>query len=65
MSYLLTAAWIISTAQQANPKVKGHKDPARAHPINEDIREDNHSNFIKFKLWRDQLTYYINYVLTF
>lgn len=28
-SYLLRVACIISTAQQANPKVKGHKDPFR------------------------------------
>jgi len=49
MSYLLTAAWIISTAQQAKPNVKGHNDPALAQPINDDIREDNHSNFIYYK----------------
>lgn len=30
-SYLDTVACIISTAQQANPKVKGQTDPARDH----------------------------------
>lgn len=46
MSYRLTAACIISTAQQAKPKVSGHKDPARAHVIKDSTRDDNHSNFI-------------------
>jgi len=46
MSYRLTAACIISTAQHARPKVKGHKEPARAHVINDKTLEDNHSNFI-------------------
>ena len=46
ISYRLTAACIISTAQHANPKVKGHNEPARAHVIRERTREDNHSNFI-------------------
>jgi hypothetical protein len=31
-SYLLIAACIISIAQQAKPKVNGHKEPPRAHP---------------------------------
>lgn len=48
ISYRLTAACIISTAQQAKPKVKGHKEPARAQPNNEIIFDDNHSNFIKY-----------------
>jgi hypothetical protein len=50
MSYRLTAACIISTAQQAKPKVKGHKEPARAHVISDKTREDNHSNFINYYL---------------
>lgn len=33
-SYLLTVECIISTAQQANPNVKGHKEPCLAHVIN-------------------------------
>ena len=49
ISYLLTAACIISTAQHANPKVNGHSEPARAQPIIDDMREDNHSNFIFYK----------------
>ena len=48
ISYLLTAACIISTAQQARPKVKGHKEPALAHVISDKTREDNHSNFINY-----------------
>ncbi len=32
-SYLLKVACIISTAQQANPKVKGQKDPCLAQEI--------------------------------
>ena len=48
ISYLLTAACIISTAQQANPKVKGHNEPALAHVINDKTLEDNHSNFINY-----------------
>jgi hypothetical protein len=48
MSYLLTAAWIISTAQQARPKVKGHNDPALAQLTTESIREESHSNFITY-----------------
>ena len=45
ISYLLTAACIISTAQQANPKVKGHNDPALAHAIIETNFVDIHSSF--------------------
>ena len=33
ISYLLTAACIISTAQQAKPNVNGHKEPALIHEI--------------------------------
>jgi len=40
------AAWIISTAQQANPKVRGHKEPALAQEIIEKILEEIHSSFI-------------------
>ena len=50
MSYLLTAACIISTAQHAKPKVSGQSDPALAQPINDDILDDSHSNFIYFKI---------------
>ena len=39
------AAWIISTAQHAKPKVKGHKDPALAQEIIENIFEEIHSSF--------------------
>ena len=48
MSYLLVAACIISTAQQAKPKVNGHKEPALAQPIKDNIFDDNHSNFINY-----------------
>lgn len=47
MSYRLTAACIISTAQQANPKVKGHKEPALAQEIIDTNFEEIHSSFIK------------------
>jgi hypothetical protein len=47
MSYLLIAACIISTAQQANPKVKGHKDPALAQARIEINLVEIHSSFIK------------------
>jgi hypothetical protein len=50
ISYLLTAACIISTAQQARPKVNGHREPARAHPIKDKTLDDNHSNFIKYNI---------------
>lgn len=40
------AACIISTAQQANPKVNGHKDPARAQAIIDTNLEEIHSSFI-------------------
>ena len=46
ISYLLTAACIISTAQHANPKVKGHKEPARAQAIIEINLVEIHSSFI-------------------
>ena len=46
ISYRLTAACIISTAQHASPKVNGHNEPALAQLINDNTREDNHSNFI-------------------
>jgi hypothetical protein len=46
ISYRLTAACIISTAQQANPKVKGHKEPDLAHEIIEINFVDIHSSFI-------------------
>ena len=48
ISYRLIAAWIISTAQQASPKVKGHKDPARAQEIIEKIFDEIHSSFKLF-----------------
>ena len=41
------AACIISTAQQANPKVRGHKDPARAQETIELNLVEIHSSFIK------------------
>ena len=56
MSYLLTAACIISTAQHANPKVNGHKEPARAHVIRDKTRDDNHSNFTNYYLRKQRLT---------
>jgi len=40
MSYRLTAACIISTAQQAKPNVRGHKEPARAQVISDSTLED-------------------------
>lgn len=49
MSYLLTAACIISTAQQANPKVNGHKEPALAQFTNDKTLDANHSTFIIYK----------------
>jgi len=47
MSYRLIAACIISTAQHANPNVRGHRDPARAQDITEINLEEIHSSFIK------------------
>jgi hypothetical protein len=41
------AACIISTAQQANPKVKGHSEPALAQDIIDTSFVDIHSSFIK------------------
>lgn len=49
MSYLLIAACIISTAQQASPNVKGQRDPARAHAIIEISFVEIHSSFIKIE----------------
>ena len=46
ISYRLTAACIISTAQQARPKVNGHKDPALAHETKDNTLDVNHSTFI-------------------
>lgn len=46
ISYLLTAACIISTAQQARPNVNGHKEPALAQLIKDSILDDNHSKLI-------------------
>ena len=46
ISYRLIAACIISTAQQAKPKVRGHIDPALAQEIIETNLEDIHSSFI-------------------
>jgi hypothetical protein len=46
ISYRLIAECIISTAQQANPKVKGHKEPARAHAIIDNNLVEIHSSFI-------------------
>jgi len=42
------AVCIISTAQQANPNVKGHNDPARAQAMIEVNFDDTHSSFIYF-----------------
>jgi len=53
ISYRLIAACIISTAQQANPKVKGHKEPALAQAITEINLVESHSSFINL--------YYRNY----
>ena len=47
-SYLLTAACIISTAQQARPNVSGHREPALAQLINVKVRDINHSTFSFF-----------------
>jgi hypothetical protein len=46
MSYRLVAACIISTAQQARPKVKGHSDPALAQETKDNTLDVNHSTFI-------------------
>jgi hypothetical protein len=51
ISYLLIAACIISTAQQASPKVNGQRDPARAQAIIEINFVEIHSSFIK-KLYK-------------
>jgi hypothetical protein len=47
MSYRLIAACIISTAQQANPKVRGHSDPALAQAIIEINLVEIHSSFTR------------------
>jgi len=41
------AACIISTAQQAKPKVKGQSEPDLAHAITEISFVEIHSSFIK------------------
>lgn len=58
MSYRLTAACIISTAQHAKPKVNGHNDPALAQPISDKTRDESHSNFINFYCLRCLLIYF-------
>ena len=50
MSYLLTAACIISTAQQAKPNVSGQSDPALAQLTSDKILEVSHSTFIYYKI---------------
>ncbi len=50
ISYRLTAACIISTAQQARPKVSGHREPARAQFISDKTLEVSHSTLIKYML---------------
>jgi hypothetical protein len=61
MSYLLTAACIISTAQHASPNVKGQSDPALAQFINDKILDEIHSTFINYLIWYSQN--YKSYVL--
>lgn len=46
ISYRLTAACIISTAQQASPNVKGQSEPALAHAKSDNIFEYSHSILI-------------------
>jgi hypothetical protein len=48
ISYLLTAACIISTAQHARPNVRGHKEPALAHETKDKTLDVNHSTFIYY-----------------
>lgn len=48
MSYRLTAACIISTAQHASPNVNGQRDPARAQFIKDKTRDEIHSTFINY-----------------
>ena len=55
ISYRLVAACIISTAQQAKPKVRGHKDPARDQPINVRVLEESHSKVINYYLRSERL----------
>lgn len=46
ISYRLTAACIISTAQQASPNVNGQKEPERAQAIIDISLVEIHSSFI-------------------
>ena len=46
MSYRLIAACIISTAQQASPKVRGQREPALAQEIIDINLAEIHSSFI-------------------
>jgi hypothetical protein len=64
ISYRLIAECIISTAQQANPKVKGHKDPARAQAIIDKSFVEIHSSFIK-NSGNQKLVYYLLFFLDF
>lgn len=50
MSYRLVAACIISTAQQARPKVKGHNDPALDQLISVSVLDESHSNIISYTI---------------
>ena len=51
ISYRLTAVCIISTAQQANPNVKGQREPERAQAITDISLVEIHSSFIKIKVF--------------
>jgi len=42
------AACIISTAQQAKPKVRGHNEPERAQEIVEINLVESHSSFVVY-----------------
>lgn len=50
-SYRLTAACIISTAQQAKPKVNGHSEPALAQLIKVKVLDTSHSTFMYFRYY--------------
>ena len=54
ISYLLTAACIISTAQHASPNVRGQSDPALAQFIKDKTLDDIHSTFINYILLNDR-----------
>ena len=54
ISYRLTAACIISTAQHAKPKVNGHKEPALDQLIKDSVFADIHSTFIKYNYLRKE-----------